>query len=91
MREKTIEDYLSRQVQKHGGKSYKFSSPARRGVPDRINVWPGGVVDFVEVKRPDGKLSKLQELEIADLRALNANVYVVWSKEDVREYIAKRV
>ena len=90
MAEKHIELYLARQVKLHGGKSYKFASPGQRGVPDRINVWPGGVVDFVEVKQKGGRLSRLQRLEIADLESVNANVFVVWSREDVDRYIGQR-
>ncbi len=81
--EKAIEKRLSDKVRSRGWLSYKFSSPARRGVPDRLLVLPGGAVVFVEVKRAGGKLSRLQEVEIETLQGVGAEVFVVWSHEDV--------
>ena len=85
MREVTIERYLYDQVKKAGGYAYKFVSPGRRGVPDRLIVMPGGVTWFCEVKTPQGKLSPLQVAEITQLRALGCNVSVIWSKKDIDE------
>lgn len=64
MTEKQVEAKLVAAVKRAGGVAYKFSSPSRRGVPDRIVVLPGGRPVFVEVKRPGGKLSPLQEREL---------------------------
>jgi hypothetical protein len=36
VREKVIENYLCEEAKKIGGLCYKFTSPGRRGVPDRI-------------------------------------------------------
>lgn len=82
MLEKQIEQYLVNQVKAIGGITYKFTSPARRGVPDRIAIYEGNVY-FIEVKRPDGKCSPLQIMEIAKLRKHGATVLIVWCKEDV--------
>lgn len=41
MRESKIEAHLRREVTKAGGKVYKFTSPGRRNVPDRLVIWPG--------------------------------------------------
>jgi len=86
MLEKTIERYLKSEVKKAGGLSYKFSSPAHRGVPDQIVlIW--GNVHFVEVKSLRGKLSKLQEKCIADMLVHTNNVHVVYSKENVDGFL----
>ena len=77
--EKEIEDYLRRKVKDAGGIAYKFSSPARRGVPDRMVILPNGCVCFVEVKRKGGMLTMLQRTEIEQLRDLGQWVYVVYS------------
>ncbi len=86
MRESFVEKALVREVEKLGGIAYKFASPMRRGVPDRIVVMPGGRVIFVEVKAPGGEISKLQEVELARLRKLGASVAVLWSVEDVARF-----
>lgn len=87
MLEKQIEKYLVDKVKELGGIAYKFTSPARRGVPDRICVLQH-VVAFVEVKCEKGVLSALQKAEIQRLRSLHANVFVVWSKEDIDNLLA---
>ena len=58
---------------------YKFSSPAKRGVPDYLIICPNGETVFVEFKNPTSNngLSKLQALEIRKMREHGASVYVV--------------
>ena len=56
----------------------KIHAENYKGFPDLILVFPiTGKVVFVEMKRPDGtgKLSKLQEREIARLRKQGASAY----------------
>lgn len=79
VRERVIERALVEAVAAAGGVAYKFTSPARRGVPDRLIVLPGGRLFFAELKGDGGRLSKLQEVEIARLRQLGARVEVVSS------------
>ena len=81
--EKDIEAYLCRRVKALGGMPYKFTSPQRRGVPDRLCLFSGARIIFVEVKRGKEELTKLQEYEIAALRSRGFAVAVVRSKEDV--------
>jgi len=87
MREKTIETYLVREVKKLGGVAYKFVSPAHRGVSDRIVCLPGGVVWFVEVKAPTGRLSPLQKVFGDEMERMEQNYTCLWSKEDVDAFI----
>ncbi|MGW3197117.1 VRR-NUC domain-containing protein [Streptomyces sp. NPDC001118] len=86
-RESTIEDYFLAQCRAHGFLCLKFVSPGRGGVPDRIVVAPSRTV-FVEVKRPGGKLQKLQQLTHAKLRRYGAEVHVVDDKPSVDALIA---
>lgn len=81
MLEKDIESYLVKRVRANGGEAYKFSSPARRGVPDRIVILPTGRVVFVELKAPGKTATKLQEKEHARLSNLGQEVLVIDSKE----------
>jgi G:T-mismatch repair DNA endonuclease (very short patch repair protein) len=87
-REKLVESQLLRSVSRAGGLAYKFTSPSRAGVPDRVVVLPGGRISFVEVKAPGGTLSEIQKVEIARLRKLGAVVHVVWDADGIERVIA---
>lgn len=59
--EKDIESKLRKMVERHGGKCLKWVCPGWKGVPDRILLFPGGHIFFVETKRPKGgKVDPLQ-------------------------------
>lgn len=88
--EKDIEAKLRRGVKAQGGISYKWVSPGTAGVPDRIVIWPNGIVEFVELKTDTGKLSKLQEVQIARLRAMGCCVCVLYGVDDVSRYLGER-
>ena len=81
MLEKDIEAVLVRRIQALGGRAYKFTSPNKRSVPDRLCLLPGGRLLFVECKRPGAKPTKLQAAEHERMRALGFEVVVVDSKE----------
>lgn len=83
-REKDIEHYFCEEIKKRGGIAFKFTSPQRRSVPDRLCVMPNGVIAFVEVKKKGGKLSSGQEREQQRLIVLGHDVYMVWSKDEAR-------
>jgi len=86
MKESQVEKYLHEQVVKLGGTTRKWVSPGRAGVPDRIVFLPGGVC-FVEVKTDTGKPTVRQRREIAELRALGADVMIVHGKSGVDQFI----
>lgn len=71
MLEKEIEAHLVKRMKGIGGECYKWSSPGNRGVPDRICIFPNGVVVFVELKRPGKRPTKLQNLVGNRLLELN--------------------
>jgi len=79
-RESTIEKHLAAEVKKAGGIAYKFVSPGRRSVPDRLVLLPGGRLVFVECKAPGEKPRPDQLREHKRLRALGFNVVVLDSK-----------
>ena len=83
MREKTIEQYLCDAALRHGGRAYKWVSPGRVGVPDRLVVLPGGNLFGVECKAPGKTPTVLQARIHAELRALGLEVAVVDSREAV--------
>lgn len=87
MLEKQVERYLVKKVEALGGKAYKFTSPGRAGVADRIVCLPDGSTWFVELKTAGGKMSALQLIFAADMRRMKQNYTVLWSKEDVDAYL----
>lgn len=81
VREDVIERHLVNEVKKAGGIAYKFVSPGRRAVPDRLVLLPGGKVIFVECKAPGEKPRPDQLREHARLFALGHQVVVLDSKD----------
>jgi hypothetical protein len=54
--EKSIENVLREEVERQGGMCLKWTCPGHRGVPDRVILFPGGIIAFVELKRPGAKV-----------------------------------
>ena len=77
MREKVVEQRLIRDVRRSGGLALKFVSPGFNGVPDRLLLFDGGKIAFVEVKAPGQKPRLLQVHRIDQLRKLGFRVYVI--------------
>jgi hypothetical protein len=84
--EKEIETYFVKRVKALGGYSYKFRSVTQRGVADRIVCLPNGQTWFVELKKPGGRLSPLQEIFAENMAEMNQNYALLWSKEDVNAW-----
>jgi hypothetical protein len=89
MTEREIERRMREMIKQRGGLTYKFTSPQNPGVPDRIVITPRGVIWFVELKSKNGRLSKMQCWQTAELEERNANVRVIrgWNEAEafVRE------
>ena len=77
MREKTVEQKLVSKVKKAGGICPKWVAPGFDGVPDRIAMFPGGRIAFVEVKAPGEKPRPLQAARHVLLRRLGFRVYIL--------------
>lgn len=84
--ERDVERYLIKECEKRGWLCWKFVSPGRRGVPDRIVIRPGAVA-FVEVKRKGGRVSPLQLRRIDELTRRGVAARVVKTKGDIDEMI----
>ena len=87
LREAQLEKKFVNMVQRRGGLARKFVSPNQRGVPDRIVIWPGGEVHFVELKTHNGKLSKLQEFEQKKLAERGCTVFTLHGLTGVEGYL----
>lgn len=83
--ERDIEKALGRMVGRQGGMCLKWVCPGWAGVPDRILLLPGGVVMFVELKRPKGgDISRLQRWWAAKLEELGFTHLWIKTHEDVK-------
>jgi hypothetical protein len=87
MREKNIERYFCTKVKSLGGTAIKFTSQGLVGVPDRIALFPGGVIQFAELKAPGKTLRPVQEYRAESLKALGFDVYCIDSKAAVDAFI----
>lgn len=87
MEESKIENYLKKQVEKIGGKAYKWNPTGVIGVPDRMVLLPGGKVIFVELKAPGKKLRKIQEHRAKELRELGFQVECLDTMEKIELFI----
>lgn len=81
MRESLIEKKLTTEVKKRGGLAVKFASPGLDGVPDRLVLFPGGILAFVELKAPGKIMRPLQQKRAKELIALGFKVYLVDNTE----------
>lgn len=81
--ERHLESYFSAACKKRGLLTLKLNVRFARGWPDRIVPLKDGGVLWVELKRPGGKLSALQEKVHKDLFNLGHDVYVIDSKEGI--------
>lgn len=83
-REKEIESYLRKQVEKAGGRAYKWISPGNKGVPDRIVLLPGGIVVFTETKRPNvNTLRTAQKIQRKKIAGMGFLYTFINCKDDV--------
>ena len=87
-KEGKVEQYLVQQVEKRGGKAYKWVSPGRRGVPDRIIVLPQTTPIFAEIKSEGESLAATQRTVCDELNMLDQSVWLLDSNEAVNELIA---
>lgn len=76
MREKYIEQQLTKAVKNRGGLCEKWNS-GTSGWPDRIILLPDGKFGFVEVKAPGKEPRPLQVHRHEQLRALGYPVFVL--------------
>ena len=87
IRESAIESALCKAAKKRFMIPYKFTSPGRVGVPDRLIVAPFGDHGFVEVKAP-GKLPTPAQLREHDvLRQMGHKVFVLDNFNDIESVL----
>lgn len=87
MRESKIEAYGTKRVEEEGGTHEKYSSPARRFVPDRLVSLRRGRLAFAEYKATGEVPDAGQLRDHARRRARGFTVYVIDSYLGVEEMI----
>lgn len=88
MLESSLESSVRDYVRKCGGRAFKFVSPGTPGVPDRICVFPGARIVFVELKRPglkDGRSPQQKKIG----RLLQRFGFTVWLITDRADFVKK--
>lgn len=95
--EVSVENYFVKRVEKDlGGFTLKGDVPGRRFL-DRIAILPGGLTFYVELKRPKskgrraGQLTEHQAETIKRLRELGHEPAVLFTKEQVDEWLDLRM
>ena len=83
MKESVVEKRLATEVKKRGGLAVKFVSPGFNGVPDRLVLFPGGRMAFVELKAPGETMRPLQQYRAKQLTERGFRVYTVDCKERI--------
>lgn len=86
MRESHIEKKVTEHAKANGWLSFKWVSPAQRGVPDRLYFKSGKVV-IVEFKAPKKKATPFQEAIHRKLLAVGFIVHVIDDIEKGKELL----
>lgn len=85
--ENLVESYLIRRVEEAGGLCWKWVSPGRRGVPDRIVIMPGRLLEFVETKATGGSPGPLQRVVHKMLAKLGFKTWLLDTYRKVDEFM----
>jgi hypothetical protein len=67
MKEQQIQAKKIKELEAQGFYVIKLINTNKNGIPDLIAIPPDSDVQFIEVKKPDGKMSKLQEFRKREL------------------------
>lgn len=76
MTEQQIQSKRIKELEAEGYYVIKLIRTNKNGIPDLIAIPKGSDVLFVEVKKPDGKLSKLQEYRLKELQAHGVKIEI---------------
>lgn len=85
--EKVIERKLVELVKKAGGLCIKLLTSQYIGLPDRLCLFPGGRLAFVELKSTGQKPRKIQIFVHNKLRSLGFRVEIIDTVEGVNKFV----
>jgi Holliday junction resolvase len=79
--EQQIQSKKIKELESQGYYVIKLVKTNKNGIPDLIAIPKGSDILFIEVKRPGGRLSKLQEYRIKELKNHQLNAIVFYGGE----------
>jgi len=82
--ERYTEQHCRTLAQHHGGALIKLSPVSMAGIPDRLLLWPGGVMVFIEFKQPRKYLTPLQRHWMVKLQGMGFRHAVCRTMDDFR-------
>lgn len=88
--EKKIKESCLRWIKKNYPRIwiYKISDLFKSGIPDFILVCQGECI-FIELKKPGGKVSKIQEVVFNEIRATDTHVYIAHNLGEFKSFVRK--
>ena len=85
--ESSIERNLRNRIQALGGLCLKIPTVFMCGFPDRLVLLPGGIVKFVELKRPKAQLQAVQAKRFKQLIDLGFDVRMLDTPQKVMRFV----
>lgn len=82
MTEQQIQTRLIKELEAKGYYVIKLVKTNKNGIPDLIAIPKNSDVEFIEVKRKNGKLSPLQEYRIKELIKHGVKAIVYYGSEE---------
>lgn len=76
MKEQQIQSKKIKELEAQGYYVIKLINTNKNGIPDLIAIPPNSDILFIEVKRPDGKVTKLQEYRHKELEEKGIKVEI---------------
>ena len=76
MTEQQIQTKLMKELESKGYYVIKLINTNKNGIPDLIAIPRDSDIEFYEVKKPKGRVSKLQEYRLKELRAHGIKVEI---------------
>lgn len=85
--EAKLEAKLKRKIEALGGQCFKWVSPGKKGIPDRIIFLPGGKMFLVETKWGKNGLSPQQRLIHKILWGLGIQVHIIATEDQLNNFL----
>lgn len=85
MTEQKIQSQIIRQLEDEGYYVIKLIRTNKNGIPDLIAIPKDSDVLFVEVKRPDGRLSKLQKYRQTEIKSYGIKCETRYGSDEPRD------